>query len=147
MAYQVTYPTLAELQAMTAQDIFNRAAGHLLKQGKRAAKPDDEFSCLYRGPAGTACAVGALIPEDLYTGELEGYGLSGMLKEAPTDLADALQPHKQLLWDLQGVHDNSRVGPERWPQRLEEVAARFGLQMIPLEGLSVIPMGTTAEAA
>ena len=54
---------------MTNQQIFNKVAKHLLKQGRRAR---DGNGCAYRGENGTKCAVGCLIPDALYDDRLEG---------------------------------------------------------------------------
>lgn len=57
----------------TKQETFDMAVGHLIKQGQRAISEDGTNACLYRGSEGTKCAVGALIPDELYTEEIEGY--------------------------------------------------------------------------
>ena len=49
---------------MTQQEIFDVVLAHLRKQGEAAV--DDLDECQYRGPDGTSCAVGCLIPDELY---------------------------------------------------------------------------------
>lgn len=56
--------------AMTEQEIFDKVAEHLQKQGHRALNEDGV--CVYRGKNGTKCAVGALIPDELYDSKIEG---------------------------------------------------------------------------
>jgi len=44
------------------------AARHLLKQGRPSyrRRRDGRIVCLYRGPDGTSCAIGGVLPDDLY---------------------------------------------------------------------------------
>ena len=56
---------------MEPQQIFNKVATHLLKQNKRSIDKGTDV-CLYRGPNGTKCAVGVLIPDSLYLKTMEG---------------------------------------------------------------------------
>lgn len=57
---------------MTNQEIFDKVATHLLSQGKRSALGG--VGCAYRGDGGLQCAIGCLIPDELYRYELEGWG-------------------------------------------------------------------------
>ena len=45
------------------QQIFNRVADHLFTQGKPSM---NGMMCQYRGPKGTMCAIGCLIPDNKY---------------------------------------------------------------------------------
>lgn len=53
---------------MTLQEIYSTVRQHLLTQNARSAK---NGNCLYRGPNGTKCAAGALIPDEIYTPSIE----------------------------------------------------------------------------
>lgn len=53
----------------TAQEVFDFVAGHLFQQGERAV--DIYGSCRYRAENGKSCAIGCLIPDDLYVKEME----------------------------------------------------------------------------
>ena len=53
----------------TDQTAFDAAYVHCMKQKVRAVSDDGD--CLYRGPNGTKCAVGCLIPDDLYDPSME----------------------------------------------------------------------------
>lgn len=55
---------------MNNQQAFNIMVQHLIKQGKPAYDPKT-MSCFYRGPEGTMCAVGPLIPDDVYRPDME----------------------------------------------------------------------------
>lgn len=61
--------------------MFDKMLEHLRAQGCRSV---DEFdSCLYRGPNGTKCAVGALIPDEKYSKDMEDISASGLLNLFP----------------------------------------------------------------
>ena len=60
---------------MNRQQVFDAVVHHLAKQGKRSTftRPGQGFSmCRYRGYGGLKCAIGALIPDELYHPRLEG---------------------------------------------------------------------------
>jgi hypothetical protein len=90
---------------MEAQEIFDTVAKHLLKQGRRATDPDGGVMCSYRGACGTKCAVGVLIPDELYDAVMEGKTLSGLLSCTMVALPDWMMDHRTLLGWLQDVHD------------------------------------------
>lgn len=115
---------------MTLQEIFDTAATHLLKQGKRASQ---NGTCLYRGPDDTKCAVGCLIKDEFYR-----LGLEGKISRHPM-VMDALVKSgvdfdqkfngrhsvEDFLYDLQQVHDDT--SPSNWREELDQVAADYGL--------------------
>jgi hypothetical protein len=102
------------------QEAFDIAARHLLKQGSRSVWGEE---CVYRAPDGTRCALGALIPDEVYDLSLEGTP-SVSLYERP-DVAPYLPRNKVLATALQSVHDISF--PDRWRSDLRRVAREFGL--------------------
>lgn len=69
---------------MNRQDIYTKVRTHLLKQNERAT--DEYGSCAYRGENGKKCAIGCLIPDDLYDYSFEGEGAS----ELPQAIYDYL---------------------------------------------------------
>lgn len=106
---------------MNAQQIFDKVAAHLLTQGKKAmVSTDQAAACMYRGPNGTRCAVGCLIPDELYHEDFEYH----TAKELPESLWTALEidmpAHEELVMALQMVHDNAL--PETWAKRLHALA-------------------------
>ena len=96
---------------MTNQEIFNRVHTHLLTQRTAAI---EDGSCAYRADA-KSCAVGALIPDALYTSEIEGTSVSVLIKYKETyphhplgytlKQAGFTPEQYPLLRDLQRVHD------------------------------------------
>lgn len=126
------------MKKYTRQQLFDKVAGHLLKQGKRSETADGNL-CKYRN-GNFRCAVGCLIPDELYCPQIDFDsrvdGTAGAaMTTIPEDDSDALL--HQILWeagvaadglklllDLQQVHDNSEV--EQWRQ-LRQVATRWNL--------------------
>lgn len=90
---------------MTPQMIFNTVVNHLYVQGCPSYGEYDDVhtGCLYRAPNGDMCAIGCLIPDEVYTPEMENNGCDVILKKLP----DYLSKHGELLNELQRVHDNS----------------------------------------
>jgi hypothetical protein len=113
---------------MTNQEAFDRVVRHLLKQGRKAA--DSDGVCRYRGPDGTSCAVGCLIPDEEYSPLMEGKAVdsASMRQRMPPSLVDL---NERLLLSLQRVHDQK--SPGNWLGELERVAEQFGLTMPEVE--------------
>lgn len=122
---------------MELQEIYDKVKAHLLSQGKPAMDVDGRCS-VYRAEDGTKCAVGCLIPDELYRPEFEGMTVATaraiwVQKGEETPLMAALLPlgvkdlkNFQLLEKLQFIHD--AYLPERWPAKLQIVAELFGLK-------------------
>ena len=51
----------------TSQEVFDVVAKHLLTQNAKSMDDPWDEMCAYRGENGRRCAVGALIPDDLYS--------------------------------------------------------------------------------
>lgn len=132
----MTWTTLGSSETMTPQEVFDKVATHLLKQGEQARRAARTISgqtasmCAYRGEVGKKCAIGSLIEDDEYGEWMEGAGVSDLLsplcKETPRSLRDRLGEHQQLLLDLQGVHDG--VMPSEWRDTLHNVACNRDLE-------------------
>lgn len=142
---------------LTTQEVFDKVAHHLLKQKARSmisSSTGGSQLCAYRGGQGLCCAVGFLIPENLYDMNMEGNGicdistganlLRKVLHDSGIDVPVVVDsdsehyddwddcvhrdatPTLHLLKDLQELHDNQPV--EVWWARLKEVALNHGLQ-------------------
>ncbi len=134
---------------MNTQETFNKVVRHLLTQNKRSL--DDSFltqaekndgaegACRYRGPNGLQCAIGCLIPEELYERKMEGRVFGGLF-EFP-GLENYLKPllvmsqNEDGFFDgngfslgsrLQKIHDST--DPRNWEKRLRETATEFNLE-------------------
>lgn len=100
---------------MTPQEIFDTVVRHLFTQGKRCGerRADEDggsFQCKYRGPLGTSCAVGVLIPDEAYDPAMEGNAVVALFDPDATSeggfkLPDWMKENVRLLSDLQDVHD------------------------------------------
>lgn len=93
-----------------AQEVFEFVSKHLFEQGVQAG---DGVKCYYRGPNGTKCAVGCLIPDELYEPRMDGR-FSAWL-ESNLDVFELAEQYPGvisntgvsigLLRDLQFCHD------------------------------------------
>lgn len=124
---------------MTKQKIFNMVATHLLTQN---AKAESYYACMYRVPSGLKCAIGCLIPGDVYDPAYEG-AVPKYDTSAPgfqlhdylfyiNDLllglgiiSDTEDETIKFLKDLQAIHDCFVVS--EWPKQLSLTAAKYKL--------------------
>lgn len=106
---------------MDNQTAFDRVATHLLAQNEKATD-NKSGHCVYRAPDGRKCAIGALIPDDKYTSEMEG--------KMPEQLHNTWglfgnEVNIELLDDLQDCHDNFQVS--EWRDTLYNLASVYDL--------------------
>lgn len=133
------------------QETFDTVVSFLIAQGKPAKGRD---GCMYRGPDGTKCAAGCLIPDEMYSEDMEGGGIGIRLVNYPKPLPYSWEWRSkmvssvlancghdlELVNDLQYAHDDSTlIG---WPRlstsadtfldefkrRAQSVAQRFNLE-------------------
>jgi hypothetical protein len=105
---------------MDTQEAFTIMVTHLRQQGERSV---NGATCAYRGRDGQKCAVGPLIPDELYNVALEGYGVHcvALARVLPVDV------DVEMLGAMQVVHD--RMAPEHWERGFADVAAAHELQL------------------
>lgn len=115
---------------MTNQEAFTKMVQHLRKQG---CKSQDEAhqTCLYRGPNGLKCAVGALIPDEEYREWWDEEGV--MASRLGTVSLNGLN-HK-MLEDMQQTHDHFPV--DRWEEQFKFIAEWHHLSLPPPEASHV----------
>jgi hypothetical protein len=106
---------------MTAQETFDAIVAHLRRQGEKS-EGDETVGCAYRGERGLKCAVGCMIPDELYTLVMEGENVTGghvlpVLKSLGVDLCAAQA--------LQTIHDDHPV--EEWESRFRDLAVALNL--------------------
>ena len=127
--------------ALTKQEVFDKVATHLLTQMEQsrseAAKgfSKEPTGCAYRGDGGKMCAVGCLIPDDIYDEEMEGKISYSLFYDFYKfrELFDTSVPATEitaLLSALQKIHDCSN--PSAWLRELEDEAIYRGLDTIAL---------------
>ena len=114
----------------TAQEIFDTVVNHLRQQNATALS-EDGFTCAYRGRNGTRCSVGILIPDELYSPQMEGHNLRHLMgfNLIPSPLKEEFATHLNLLTRLQSVHDSREI--YNWEAGFSSVANDFKLQYTP----------------
>jgi hypothetical protein len=117
---------------MTPQEIFNTAYIGVLRQGDCAVNHRGE--CVYRA-GDLKCAFGQLIPDSLYSLDMEGHRVGWVLKEYSA-IAALVGPYPDLLNALQVAHDNAANKSTYAPYRMESfvtaaagVARRYNLEI------------------
>lgn len=139
------------------QEIFDRVLTHLRAQGVASFSPEIN-DCAYRAQAGLMCAIGCLIPDDLYSPAMEGRSARTLafLDLIPANLFTA--ESVPLLVDLQMAHDTwmpHELGRslQRWECSMEDIAIEHGLTYTTgpatsIQGaLSPSPTGVHARSA
>jgi len=105
------------------QEVFDKVATHLLTQKRKSMGSSN--LCMYRGPNGLKCAIGCLIPDDLYNKSIE-YSNSFNL---PVHILDYIgvkeRSDRYFLSNLQRIHDNHE--PPMWKHKLKEFADYYKL--------------------
>lgn len=117
---------------MNAQQVFNKVADHLWTQGESSLDSTD--MCSYRGANGTSCAVGCLIPDDVYTRGMESQGVHSLVDWCETQgitLPAEIPEHINMLCELQKLHDlwfKSNGVARYLNMGLSAVASQFDLE-------------------
>jgi hypothetical protein len=112
--------SLINMDQHTAQEIFNLCATHLLTQNEHSYSRHN--ACMYRNPNGLKCALGVLISDEEYCGDMESKGITTLLRE----FGISHSIHHDLLHDLQRVHDNGHT-VSCWPNELIDLAMTYNL--------------------
>lgn len=121
---------------MDRQRIYETVRAHLAAQGRRAVmiKEDGKPVCAYRTPDGLKCAIGCLIPDELYNTDMESRGAVSVLKLFPKvaqHLGVVDHDDESFLLSLQCSHDYSfKGGVDNLVAEIDEVAARNGLVLV-----------------
>ncbi len=108
---------------MNTQQAFDRICEHLMAQ--RRCSESVTGNCVYRGEDGTKCAIGCLIPDELYRSDMEGKVIRDLLSNN-IQLAEQLcGVSLTLLSGCQRIHDFHEV--HEWKTLLRETADIHGL--------------------
>lgn len=116
---------------MNIQDMFEFVFKKLYQQNRRSV--DSNTSCSYRGFDGARCAVGWLIPDEIYSPEMEGYKISGIVgKYSLTDniygLPSEITQNLNFLASLQGAHDWKIIDYENFREGLCKTFKSVGIE-------------------
>lgn len=111
---------------MDKQEIFNKVYEALLEQGKSSTK---NGICKYRGQGGSKCAIGHLIPDELYNPNIEGLMFNSLPEYILENILENNEDCKSLLLRLQRAHDQQLnfYGIKEWKERMKEIADEFNL--------------------
>jgi hypothetical protein len=121
-----------------SQEIFDTVALHLFDQGERAQIHPGQ--CVYRTSTGNACAVGCLIPDEIYSNDMECNNVPPLFDKfchiLPSDIFN--YSTLDLLSCLQHAHDCSFswANTEEMRIALREVADAYNLDSGILQFLS-----------
>ena len=88
---------------MQQQEVFDIVVKHLFTQRRQSMTGG---YCAYRGDAGTKCAVGVLIPDDVYTEDMEEKCVDELRHQYHDVLPQFIMDNHSLLQSLQNVHDH-----------------------------------------
>lgn len=121
---------------MTKQEAFDASTGHLIRQARKSANTGiysgDTTQCLYRGPDGSKCAVGALLTDEevehmrLKMGpDFNSKRISVVVRYCTVPSLAGLDV--VFLCSLQDIHDNNAV--RDWPGALRFFAKKYGLRV------------------
>lgn len=115
---------------MTQQEAFNKAVKHLRTQNQQCLRKENPTACLYRGPQGMKCAIGALFPDSEYKSKFDNENgitdIRTIARQIPALNGLALY----FLYDLQVLHDCNT--PDMWEQKFIEFAADWKLTVPPV---------------
>ena len=114
---------------MTEQTAFNIVKNHLLTQMTKSMEENElgDTQCLYRGPNGTKCAIGALITDEEYKRiEDKGHQHYGVYVLFSLQLESLKELNSDFLRELQTIHDKYEI--QDWENQLEIFAKKYNLQ-------------------
>jgi hypothetical protein len=116
---------------MTNQEMFDRVLAHARTQRMRSYTIIDkgdrmETLCLYRGPGGAKCFMGALIPDALYERDMEGKSIKMPYIRDAAGLTEEQIPFARKL---QKIHDTMPVAD--WEDCFVTLAKEFNLVYTP----------------
>jgi hypothetical protein len=109
--------TLATLDQASKQEVFTQVKDHLLLQNEKSMI---NGICAYRGSNGLQCAAGCLMTDKEANKVTESTSWHVLIQNG-----QAPQKHKELIQDLQDIHDGERT--EEWPESLQRLAFDEGL--------------------
>jgi len=114
------------------QKLFDKAVTHLLTQ--MAQSISDDGRCVYRGPNGLKCAIGALLDDAWYDADTLEYLSIGaryvqtaVAQSQGFDLSTLEEEDWIILRAVQNIHDTYL--PDGWKDKLTALAEEHNLTM------------------
>jgi hypothetical protein len=103
---------------VNAQELFDRVSLHLLAQNRTSVNAHGR--CAYRGEGDLKCAIGVLIPDELYSPDMDTKCSLTRVTEIT-----GIEEHYELCVRLQEIHDCYEVS--MWSTKLANLAKEFNL--------------------
>lgn len=123
---------------MTTQEAYEKIRAYFSRDGADLAYEaydDGARKCLYRTADGRKCAVGCLIPDELYRPRFEGNAVDGIVNTEDAALRELLNGKSvegarklTFLVEAQEAHDGS-MSVREFIERLDELAAEHNLNV------------------
>lgn len=110
---------------MNRQEILNTVYFHLKAQGKQALSSSG--NCVYLTDYGLKCAIGCLIPDDLYSESIEGKSVATLFDEGfmTTIFPDISRSEVLFLSRLQKIHD---LFFYEFEKKIQELCSEYDLE-------------------
>ncbi len=108
---------------MNNQEVFDIVVRHLRKQNAASVVSEPGSACAYRGTEGRKCAVGILIPDEIYHPYMEEKSIEYVMAANPE--TKKWECDMCLLSELMTIHDSYPVN--RWEQEFRSVANAYNL--------------------
>ena len=135
---------------MNNQQAFSSVVSHLAFQKGRSMGTG---GCLYRGANNRKCAIGALIPDQLFTGDFDSgsdfenafgsYCVGHLITRYGPIRELFAGVSTDMLSDLQRMHDDWLLGEDILP-KLQDVASRYDLLLDHLD--PIVNMDSTGQS-
>lgn len=117
---------------MTTQEAYEAIREYFSRPDAVLAR-DEYGDCLYRTPEGNKCAVGCLIPDEVYTPDMEGVGIDSLLDCGERPVRPLCQTlagvDRHFLSAAQESHDGAE-DVESFLADLDWLAQRYGLDVV-----------------
>lgn len=95
----------------TMQEAYDKVCKHLARQKERSMQQRGKGGCAYRGTGNRTCAIGCLMPDELWWPEMESLGIGDL--DIASKIVKPLLPEvekatgRTFLMRLQEVHDDA----------------------------------------
>lgn len=108
------------------QEAYERIRTYFSRPGAELAY-SDEGECCYRTPDGNACALGCLLPDELYTAHMEGKNALIIIGRNPAVRTFLANVDPRFLDKAQKHHDNAYDTAD-FISTLDLTAEQYGLK-------------------
>lgn len=122
------------------QKMYDGLKGQGFKRSMIYSSDHERDICVYRGPNGLKCAIGHIIPDELYDNTLENFGIESYRVFGKTEFRDLYKSSEDFyeqcgsrrdsiitfLNKLQNVHDTSK-NPDVMKERFLDECKKFNI--------------------